>query len=352
MKGLVLEGGGVKGSYQVGAFYAFKNRRIKFDGIVGTSIGSFNAAMLVGGRERELLKFWYEINPGLAMNFDPRFVEAFNGRGVSFKTFLGAFSTLKGCVKNFGLDYTKLMSMVKIALNYDKLITSSLDYGLVTVRLSKKDGIKPVYVYKEDIENGQKLLEYIMASCYFPGFRPKRIIDNHYYVDGGVYDNSPFKLLTDKGYKEIYIVNIGGIGINHKVPKDVKVTNIYPSRSTGAIFELNQDIIRDNIKMGYYDTMRVLKGFDGFKYCFKFKKEKYYKFLCRKIDKQLVKRVMNFFDVVAYKDTVIKALEYVLEKDGVDYYNVYKPYRIIKKYRYTTNRKFIYRFIRELKFFW
>ena len=62
MKGLVLEGGGVKGSYQVGAYYAFKNRRIKFDGIVGTSIGSFNAAMLVSGRERELLKFWYEIS--------------------------------------------------------------------------------------------------------------------------------------------------------------------------------------------------------------------------------------------------------------------------------------------------
>ena len=56
------------------------------------------------------------------MNFDSRFVEAFNGKGFSFKAFLGAFSTLKGFVKNFGLDYTKLISMVQIALNYDKLI--------------------------------------------------------------------------------------------------------------------------------------------------------------------------------------------------------------------------------------
>lgn len=352
MKGLVLEGGGVKGSYQVGAYYAFKNRRIKFDGIVGTSIGSFNAAMLVSGRERELLKFWYEISPGAAMNFDSRFVEAFNGKGFSFKAFLGAFSTLKGFVKNFGLDYTKLISMVQIALNYDKLINSSLDYGLVTVRLSKKDGIKPVYVYKEDIEDEDKLLEYIMASCYLPVFKQKRIIDNHFYLDGGFYDNAPFKLLTDKGYKEIFIVNIRGIGINRKIPKNVKVTYIHPSRSNGGVLELNQDVIRDNIKMGYYDTIRVLKKMDGFKYCFKPKKESYYKFLCRKVDKQLLRRVMNFFDVGTYKEAVIKALEYVLEKDNVDYYDVYKSYKMIKKYRYSTSRKFIYRFIRELKFFW
>ena len=96
-------------------------------------------------------------------------------------------------VKNLALDYTKLISMVQIALNYDKLINSSLDYGLVTVRLSRKDGIKPVYVYKEDIENEDKLLEYIMASCYFPGFRQKRIIDNHYYyyASGGATDLLP-----------------------------------------------------------------------------------------------------------------------------------------------------------------
>ena len=136
MKGLVLEGGGVKGSYQVGAYYAFRSRRIKFDGIVGTSIGSFNAAMLASGRERELLKFWYEISPGAAMNFDPKFVEAFNNGRIGINALLGAFKTIKGIVKNFGLDYTKLISMVQIALNYEQLINSNIDYGLVTVRLS------------------------------------------------------------------------------------------------------------------------------------------------------------------------------------------------------------------------
>lgn len=350
MKGLVLEGGGVKGAYQVGAYYAFKHKRIKFDGIVGTSIGSFNAAMLAAGRERELLKFWYEISPGIAMNFDPRFVEAFNDKSVNVQALLGAFSTLKGIVKNFGLDYTKLLSMVQVALNYQKLMESPIDYGLVTVRVSKSKGIEPIYVKKEDIGTEDKLLEYVMASCYLPIFKHKRIVDNHYYLDGGFYDNAPFKLLTDKGYKDIYIVNIKGFGINKPLPDDINVTYISPSRRNGSVLELNKEIIRDNIKMGYYDTLRVLRKLDGFKYCFKRKKESYYKFLCRKIDKQLVRRAMNFFNVDTYKDVVIKSLEYVLEKDNVSYYNVYKAYKMIKKYRNNDNKRFVYRFIKQIRF--
>ena len=40
MVGLALAGGGVKGSYQIGAYMAFKKCHIKFDGVCGTSIGS------------------------------------------------------------------------------------------------------------------------------------------------------------------------------------------------------------------------------------------------------------------------------------------------------------------------
>ena len=58
MTGLVLAGGGVKGSYQVGAYLAFKKCGIKINGVVGTSIGSFNAALIASGMEKELYEFW------------------------------------------------------------------------------------------------------------------------------------------------------------------------------------------------------------------------------------------------------------------------------------------------------
>ena len=44
MIGLVLEGGGAKGAYHIGAYRALSELGIQIDGVVGTSIGAINAA--------------------------------------------------------------------------------------------------------------------------------------------------------------------------------------------------------------------------------------------------------------------------------------------------------------------
>ena len=350
MRGLVLEGGGVKGAYQIGSFYAFRNCHIKFNGFVGTSIGSFNAVMLASHMERELLNFWYNVNPGSLFGIDKRFVEMVNDKELDLQGLIGAFSSLKNVVKNFGLDNSNMLLEVKDLVNFNKLRKSDKDFGLVTVRVSRK-GFKPLYVYKEDITSQENLVEYLMASCYLPVFRERRIVDNHFYIDGGFYDNSPVKLLEDKGYKELYIINIKGIGLS-RIDKNDKIKKIVikPSRDNGKVLELNRSIIRDNIMMGYYDTLRVLKKLDGYKYCFKKRSNKYYDFICRKVNKKLFRRVKNFFKVSTTKEVVIKALEYVMIKEKIDYYDVYNSYKIIKSFRNISNKMFIYNFISEIRY--
>lgn len=50
MKGLALEGGGVKGAYHIGVMTALREMGLAdFDGYVGTSIGAINAAMFCAG---------------------------------------------------------------------------------------------------------------------------------------------------------------------------------------------------------------------------------------------------------------------------------------------------------------
>ena len=349
MRGLVLEGGGVKGSYQIGAYYAFRDCGIKFDGFVGTSIGSFNAVMLASNMEKELLKFWYNVDPGTLLGMDSRFVELFNDKELDLNGLKGAFTSLTNIIKNFGLDNTKLLNTVKKVVNFDTLIKSNKDFGLVTVKVSR-EGIKPLYVYKENIPNQDMLIEYLMASCYLPVFREKRIIDNHYYLDGGFYDNSPVKLLKDKGYDEVYVINIKGIGINRTLNTNVKTHIITPTRDNGSVLELNREIIKNNILMGYYDTLRYIKKLDGYQFCFKKRRDWYYNLLSRKVDKRLKRRVSNFFKTETNHDTIIKALEYILEKEEISYYDVYNPYKLIKKIRKINNNHFIYRYIKELRF--
>lgn len=347
-QGLVLEGGGVKGSYQIGSFYAFRDCHIKLDGFVGTSIGSFNACMLASGHEKELLNFWYNVNPGLLFGFDKDFVDIFNDETMSIKALNGAFNTLKDIVKNQGLENLYLKDAVKNIVSYDDLMKSKKDFGLVTTRLPRFEAI---YVNKEDITDQENLLEYLIASCYFPGFKPRRILDNNYYLDGGLRDNSPIRLLYNKGYKKAYVINIKGIGFNRSIPNGIKTVVIYPSRYNGKIFELDLSVVRDNIKMGYYDTLRVLKNYDGFKYCFKRKFNFLYNMLLKNVDKSLLRRVKSFLNAKTNKDVIIKSLEYVMEKDGIDYYDVYNPFKVLKKYKKNKKKHFIYRFLREIKFF-
>ncbi len=49
--GLVLSGGGAKGSYEIGVWKALQELGIPIKAITGTSIGALNGAMLVQGDE-------------------------------------------------------------------------------------------------------------------------------------------------------------------------------------------------------------------------------------------------------------------------------------------------------------
>ena len=44
--GLVLEGGGAKGAYQIGAWKAMREAGVKIKGIAGTSVGALNGALI------------------------------------------------------------------------------------------------------------------------------------------------------------------------------------------------------------------------------------------------------------------------------------------------------------------
>ena len=56
--GLVLEGGGVKGVYQLGAIEALYEAGVHFDGVAGTSIGALNGAALIGAGIEGLASMW------------------------------------------------------------------------------------------------------------------------------------------------------------------------------------------------------------------------------------------------------------------------------------------------------
>ena len=347
MTGLVLAGGGVKGAYQVGAYLAFKKCGIKLQGVVGTSIGAFNAAMIVSGKDKQLYEFWKNVNIGELLDFNSKYVDSVNNN-EKFKELIYGIEQMSLIIKNKGIDNKNLKVVLNSMLDEQKIRKSELDYGLVTVRV--KD-LKPLYLFKEDMQDG-KMAEYILASCNLPLFKNAKLIDNNYYIDGGFFDNTPINMLLDKGYDKVYSVEIQGIGFKQKVKNNKNVVKITPSRFLGSTLNVNKSKINENIKLGYYDTLKVLKKYDGYNYIFKKYNNMLYNILAKRADKDLYRKCKKYFFAYNNKELILKSLEYVMIKEEISYFNVYKLFKQINYVkRNTKNKHFVYEFIRSLSIF-
>ena len=69
---IVLESGGAKGSYEIGACKALEELGIKVSAVTGTSVGALNGAMVAQHETDKAYKLWYEISPSKVMKIDEK----------------------------------------------------------------------------------------------------------------------------------------------------------------------------------------------------------------------------------------------------------------------------------------
>ena len=164
--GLVLSGGGVRGSYQMGAYLALYKNGIRFNAVVGTSIGSFNAAMIAANQAKKLLKFWENIDMTKFLEIDP----VLTTKGIDKETVVAFAKTLKEKLNNNGFNIKPLKDELSNLLDEKKLRRSHIDFGLVTLNTETK---KPLKVFLKDMPKGT-VIDHILASCYLPVFKKEK----------------------------------------------------------------------------------------------------------------------------------------------------------------------------------
>lgn len=366
MYGLALEGGGVKGAFHMGAVKALLEEGYEFGGVTGTSIGALNGAIIAQGNFEAGYKLWEDMDAPLLFDIEEEQYKKLIDRRIDKKLLLKLAARMKEIIENKGIDTGKMQQVIEGIIDEEKLRSSDTDFGLVTVSITD---LKPLELYKEDIPEG-KIIDYLMASASFPGFKLNPIADK-YYIDGGFYDNCPINLLARKGYKDIIAVRTLGIGIvQHVRYRNVNITNIVPSEDLGMPLDFNSDLIRRNLLMGYYDTMRKLRGLKGRKYYITPENEdKVFDIFCKlpdmlvkelgkllKIKDMPVKRMLfesiipelaNLLDMKAsseYQNILIGLLEVLAEDSGVNKYKIYSMeefIREIKAYSEGKNKGYI-----------
>jgi NTE family protein len=258
MRGLVLEGGGARGAYQIGVIKSLYENGYSFDGFVGTSIGSVNAAMLAQGDFDKALELWMNISLEQVFFEDELPVVKLTDI-KSFKPGLIAAlkegaNALSKVIHNRGLHTDRMKKFLEQYIDEDKIRKSDKDFGLVALSLSER---KAYEVMLDDIPHGQ-LINYIMASSSLPGFHLETIEGNT-FIDGGIYNNCPSNLLIKKGYRDILAVRITKIHSLHWTD-DPKIKTITPSKDLGNMLLFTQENCETKIDLGYNDGMNFIRN--------------------------------------------------------------------------------------------
>ena len=249
---LVLSGGGSRGAYQVGAWRALEELGIKFDMVVGVSVGALNGGMVVQGNQVLAEELW-------------RKVEANN----VFKVEAGAqpIDYAAEAIKQGGVSSAPLQRLADKYIPDEAIRKSPIDFGLLTIEVP---AYKPHYLWKDEIPDG-KIAEFVVASAtVFPGIKPK-VIDGVSYIDGGSINVMPIHMAVERGATKVIAIYLKAVGMfdsKKELSSCDDVTLIAPHFDLGNFLVFDRENSSRLIRLGYLDAMKAFNVYDGKAYSF------------------------------------------------------------------------------------
>ncbi|PIJ60966.1 patatin-like phospholipase family protein [Mesotoga sp. H07.pep.5.3] len=319
---LVLSGGGAKGGYEIGAWKALIDLGVDLGGVYGTSVGSLNAAAVAQGDFDKALDVWRNISEESVMKpteAQRKLIEAYGG-GSDWS--LGELYQGAVDVINEGIDVTPLKELLSSVISEEAVRNSSMDFGLVTFDLTD---VRPEMLFIEDIPQGS-LVDYLMASANFPGFRTV-VIDGKAFVDGGIYSNQPVEMALERGFREIILVDIGRTALRDRIGKfqaylsGAKLTHIRPRVMYGSTLDFDSEKAILQIEAGYLDTLAAF-GLTKGKYTYIFENRDVFKMMFDSLspeEKNEAMKIVNdsreWEDPESFYSELLSSLERIYESE-------------------------------------
>lgn len=185
MTGLIDVGGGMKCAYSAGLYDYFMDNSIKFDYCLGVSAGSLNLLSYIAGERGRMIDMYREsavgdeylslsnlIHNGTYMNYDKVRRDYFNPIGAN-------------------------------AFNFERFYSENTKFVVAATEGKSTD---TVFFEKEQMNDTDRLLDIISASCCIPVVSHPIIIDNKEYFDGGIAEPIPMRRAFEDGCDKIVVV--------------------------------------------------------------------------------------------------------------------------------------------------
>ena len=259
--GLVLDGGGARGAYQIGAWKALREAGVKISAVAGTSVGALNGALICMDDMEKAEKIWSEMQFSHVMSVDDDWMRQFFQGEHKIGDVL---TELARIFRDGGVDVAPLRKLIHETVDEGKIRSCGKEFCIVTFSLTD---MKELELSISDIPEG-RLEDFLLASAYLLGFKNEPMEDGKRYIDGGIFNNVPADVLVKKGYADLIEIRIYGPGREPKVrlPEDGEMYRIGPRVKLGSIIEFDRERSRQNMKIGYYDAKRMLYGLEGIIY--------------------------------------------------------------------------------------
>lgn len=269
---LVLSGGGSRGGYEAGVWQALRKLEIPIDIVTGTSVGAINGAMVAQDKLELSLQLWEELETYMIFDVDVKDDKenpfAFQIAGMPSGE---ALAYLKEIITKGGAQNSGLTNLLSQYVEEDLIRKSSIDFGLVAMELAT---LKPLYLFKEDIPQG-KMQDYILASAScFPAVQAMEI-DGKQYIDGGYADVMPVEMAMNKGADKVIAVHLEAAGfvrddtLKEAREKAEQFTMIKSHWDLGNFLVFDKKNTKRIIRLGYLDTLKEFKVYDGNMFTFK-----------------------------------------------------------------------------------
>lgn len=263
---IALEGGGAKGSYEIGVWAALEEAGIKFNAVSGSSVGALNGAMMVMGDLSRAIDCWKDIRLSRIMNLDEereRDLSRLLNNQAELEDIPELLPQALELLKNRGLDVAPLREWVREIADVERIKNSPVELFITTVDLSERKALE----IKVNELPEEQICDMLLASAYHPTFRLEKL-GGKFYADGGIADTIPIHALVENGYRDIIAVRIPGKGRERRfrMPEDVNIAYIEPTRDLGHVLNFDAGQARRNLGIGYMDAKRLLYGLYGKNY--------------------------------------------------------------------------------------
>jgi len=221
--GLVLQGGGALGAFELGVIEWMLDNNVKLDVVSGVSIGAINANVLAGSKHddprKDLSALWNDLT---TLTLPPP-LDIANGK-VSLFGNPGMYAP-RGDYLNFWhwtsfYQTGPLRRTLAKYVNFDKLKPSSVDHApqliltatnLASGKLDKFDSRKMAVTAEHVVASGSLPPSFPMTTAISPG-KGERPMP---YWDGGLFDNTPLSKVIEAlendstdSQKTMFVVNL------------------------------------------------------------------------------------------------------------------------------------------------